>query len=192
MVNNKRHLLSQKWGTFLQQLPLTTITRFCRPCLEDGYYSKLDANNMYPDLAISQDLGKCTVSCPNKECSWTGSYKEYHQEHFSGCTSAFRMCDNNGCGKQIRRGKVTEHSYQCDMMFVPCLQCRDYCRQKDLKDYNGKCGQCYRHEHQPESTSADTVVTGNDNRRRMQTAKIDIFKILVLIMSITFMYTFFC
>ncbi|XP_070582234.1 TNF receptor-associated factor 2-like [Ptychodera flava] len=113
----------------------------CKACADENISNSiLSLDQIYNDRAILREMSDVKVRCVNEGCNWRGTYKEYDKEHFLTCPMEEIICENAGCGAEIRRCQLTDHlKTKCAMRLVSCQYCGDQVVFGHLDKHNGKC-----------------------------------------------------
>ncbi|XP_070569759.1 TNF receptor-associated factor 2-like [Ptychodera flava] len=117
----------------------------CSACINEGCLDSLmNAEQMFPDRAISRELNEKTVRCINDGCDWTGLFKLYQEEHFDSCQYSVIAClHRNGCDKYIQRRNLTRHlGDECVMRMVRCPHCDAEMVYKEFQEHLDSCPKC--------------------------------------------------
>ena len=79
----------------------------CKACVDEGSEStRLSLHTIMPDRAIARELGRESIQCLNKGCSWTGRFRKYH-EHEGICDLALVQCKH--CLNSFPRMEMSVH-----------------------------------------------------------------------------------
>ena len=116
----------------------------CTPCLSKWQHSenvKSNTERMCPlcssvgfkfldNHTLAQEMKEAVVSCKHSSlgCTWTGGVEQLsrHLQSADGCQYVSQPCPQ-GCGKQVRRGLLTDHllTAGCLLVWKKCEHCSD-------------------------------------------------------------------
>ena len=70
----------------------------CKTCEKDGEDTLHNIEESFPDNAIKRDLSTQKVKCPNVDCNWEGTFKDF-EPHNITCEHSMTGCPD--CGKLV-------------------------------------------------------------------------------------------
>ncbi|XP_054612682.1 TNF receptor-associated factor 2 [Dunckerocampus dactyliophorus] len=114
----------------------------CEACRQEKIYEEptsiLNISEAFPDNAAGREIASLPAKCLNAGCSWTGSIKEYENQHEGCCDYEQVQCE--ACQAFILRSEKERHNErECEARVLNCKYCKLAFNFKDIKAHDEVC-----------------------------------------------------
>ncbi|XP_065176287.1 TNF receptor-associated factor 3-like [Sycon ciliatum] len=105
---------------------------FCKACLDrltvpecSVCKEPLQKTGVFPDRHVQREVMVLKVKCPNADCNWSGSLKDWLGIHNNTCDYELIRCVHRECGMRfLRRDKAKHADLDCKHRMLPCRRCK--------------------------------------------------------------------
>uniref|UniRef100_A0AAQ4PJJ9 TNF receptor-associated factor n=1 Tax=Gasterosteus aculeatus aculeatus TaxID=481459 RepID=A0AAQ4PJJ9_GASAC len=114
----------------------------CSACIKEDLFedptSILKQGGAFPDNAARREVEALAAVCPNEECTWTGTIKEFEASHEDNCDFMIIMCPS--CKELMRANEQERHNErECPERTLNCRYCKEPFLLKNIKAHDEIC-----------------------------------------------------
>ncbi|XP_041915643.1 TNF receptor-associated factor 2 isoform X2 [Alosa sapidissima] len=114
----------------------------CEACRVEGIFeesqSMLNGKEAFPDNAARREIDGLPAKCPNEDCTWAGTMKEFEGQHEGQCDYERITCE--ACQQCILRSEKDRHNErECEARTLNCKYCKVSFNFKDIKAHDEIC-----------------------------------------------------
>ncbi|KAM8887288.1 TNF receptor-associated factor 2-like isoform 2-T3 [Spinachia spinachia] len=114
----------------------------CGACIKEDLFedptSILKQCGAFPDNAARREVEALAAICPNEECSWTGTIKEFEASHEDNCDFMIILCPS--CKELMRANEQERHNErECPERTLNCRYCKEPFLLKNIKAHDEIC-----------------------------------------------------
>ncbi|XP_051542371.1 TNF receptor-associated factor 2 isoform X2 [Myxocyprinus asiaticus] len=114
----------------------------CEACRAEGIFeeelSMLNITVAFPDNAARREIDSLPAKCTNEGCIWTGTLKDYENQHEGHCEFERVKCE--ACQVLILRSEKDRHNErECEARTLNCKYCKVTFNFKDIKAHDEIC-----------------------------------------------------
>ncbi|XP_037339111.1 TNF receptor-associated factor 2 isoform X2 [Pungitius pungitius] len=114
----------------------------CSACIKEDLFedptSILKQCGAFPDNAARREVEALAAVCPNEECTWTGTIKEFEASHEDNCDFMIILCPS--CKELMRANEQERHNERdCPERTLNCRYCKEPFLLKNIKAHDEIC-----------------------------------------------------